>query len=217
MPLIALWKSAPAAVADMTIKQIVGNAGNGQLLDHSACSAELREYVGKIPSADLGRYVEQCLASPFDKSGMVLQDLVNELGRRLEYGVEDGRYQGVAGAIGFDGLWKSPEQHAIVVEVKTTDAYRISLDTIATYRAKLAEAGKIGPSSSVLIVVGRQDTGELEAQVRGSRHAWDVRLISAEALVTLVRLKENTEAPDRTPGARSAACSRRSSTPASMA
>jgi len=36
----------------------------------------------------------------------------------------------------------------------------------------------------VLIVVGRQDTGELEAQIRGSRHAWDIRLISAEALLT---------------------------------
>jgi hypothetical protein len=41
--------------------------------------------------------------------------------------------------------------------------------------------------------VGREDTGELEAQVRGSRHAWDIRLISADALVKLTQLKENTE------------------------
>jgi hypothetical protein len=99
-------------------------------------------------------------------------------------------------AVGYDGLWLSAEKHAIVVEVKTTDAYRISLDTIAKYRDRLAEAGRIGASSSVLIVVGRQDTGELEAQVRGSRHAWDVRLISADALIKLVQLKENTEAAD---------------------
>ncbi|GAA0602192.1 hypothetical protein GCM10009416_45080 [Craurococcus roseus] len=45
----------------------------------------------------------------------------------------------------------------------------------------------------MLIVVGREDTGELEAQVRGSRHAWDIRLISADALIKLVQLKENTE------------------------
>lgn len=45
-----------------------------------------------------------------------------------------------------------------------------------------------------MLVVGRDDTGELEAQVRGSRHAWDVRLISVDALVSLVKLKETTEA-----------------------
>ena len=196
MPLISLWRSAPDAVAQMTTQQIVGNAGDGRLLDNSACSAELREYLWGIPSTDLARYVEQCLASPFDKGGMALQDLINELGRRLEYDVADGRYQGVVNAIGYDGLWLSAEKHAIVVEVKTTDAYRISLDTIAKYRDRLVEAGRIGMSSSVLIVVGRQDTGELEAQVRGSRHAWDIRLISADALVKLVQLKENTEAAD---------------------
>jgi hypothetical protein len=50
--------------------------------------------------------------------------------------------------------------------------------------------------ASILIVVGRQDTGELEAQIRGSRHAWDIRLISAEALIKLVKLKENSEDPE---------------------
>jgi hypothetical protein len=70
------------------------------------------------------------------------------------------------------------------------------LDAIARYRDRLVEQGRIGASSSVLIVVGRQDTGELEAQVRGSRHAWDVRLISADALMKLVQLKENTEGAD---------------------
>jgi hypothetical protein len=119
---------------------------------------------------------------------------VNELGRRLDYDVTNGRYQGVVNAIGFDGIWRSPDQHCLVVEVKTTDAYRLSLDTLAGYRAKLHEGGTIDRSSSILIVVGRQETGELEAQIRGSRHAWDVRLISVESLLKLVALKENSEA-----------------------
>jgi hypothetical protein len=46
-----------------------------------------------------------------------------------------------------------------------------------------------------LILVGRQDTGELEEQIRGSRHAWDIRLISADALLKLVELKENSDDP----------------------
>jgi hypothetical protein len=96
---------------------------------------------------------------------MVLQDLVNELGRRLDYTVTNGRYQGTQNAIGFDGLWRSPEGHTIVVEVKTSDAYRISLDTLSGYRQRLISNGEITDESSILIVVGRQDTGELEAQV----------------------------------------------------
>jgi hypothetical protein len=44
-------------------------------------------------------------------------------------------------------------------------------------------------------VVGRQDTGDLEAQIRGSRHAWDIRLISADALLRLMKLKETLDDP----------------------
>jgi hypothetical protein len=82
------------------------------------------------------------------------------------------------------------------VEVKTTDTYRIDLNTIASYRRGLIKAGTISEEhSSVLIVVGRDDTGDLEAQIRGSRHAWDVRLISTEALVSLLAVKEEVEDP----------------------
>jgi hypothetical protein len=49
--------------------------------------------------------------------GFVLQDLVNEIGRRLSYDVRG--YQGVVNDIGFDGLWFDGKNH-IVVEVKTT-------------------------------------------------------------------------------------------------
>jgi hypothetical protein len=193
MPLLTLWSSSREAVSQFTIEQVVATAGNGVLKDSSDCSAELREYLSQVDTVSLSKYVEHCLSSSFQKGGMVLQDLVNELGRRLDYKVTNGRYQGTSNAIGYDGIWVSPEGHTIVAEVKTTDAYRISLDTIAKYRAQLINSAQIGASSSVLIIVGRDDTGELEAQVRGSRHAWDIRLISADALLKLVRLKESSD------------------------
>jgi hypothetical protein len=193
MPLIALWSSNAAAIGQFTIEQVVATAGDGNLKDNSDCSFELREYLSQVPSTKLADYIDRCLTAHFPKSGMVLQDLVNELGRRLDYKATNGRYQGTVNAIGFDGIWVSPEGHTIVLEVKTTDAYRISLDTIATYREKLIAAERFTPPSSILIVVGREDTGELEAQVRGSRHAWDMRLISADALIKLVQLKSPFE------------------------
>lgn len=82
------------------------------------------------------------------------------------------------------------------MEVKTTDTYRIDLDTLAGYRRALIQGGSITEErSSLLIVVGREDTGDLEAQIRGSRHAWDMRLISVDALMRLMVLKEEVEDP----------------------
>jgi len=194
MPLLALWEANPQAIKEMTIEQVVATAGDGHLRDKSDCSRELREYLSQVQSGSLAHYAEHCLSSAFNRGGMVLQDLINEMGRRLDFKVTNGRYQGTTSEIGFDGLWKGPEGNDLIVEVKTTDAYRISLDTIAGYRTRLQEQGTVGKNASILLVVGRDDTGELEAQVRGSRHAWDVRLISVDALVSLVKLKETTEA-----------------------
>ncbi len=195
MPLLAFWASNPGAVEELTVEQVVASAGDGALKDGSHCSHELREYLAQIPSSKIAAYVDHCLSSNFSRSGMVLQDLINELGRRLDYAVTGGRYQGTPNAVGFDGIWVSPEGHTIVAEAKTTDAYRISLDTIVGYRDRLLSAKEISGSSSILIVVGREDTGELEAQVRGSRHAWGIRLISADSLIKLIQLKENAEGP----------------------
>lgn len=171
-------------------------AGDGNLKDNSLCCTELRECLTQANTAKLAEYVEHCLSTAFSKSGLVFQDLVNELGRRLDYKVLNGRYQGTVNSIGFDGVWLSPEGHTIVAEVKTTDAYRIPLDTIASYRQRLVENKEVTEPSSILILVGRQDTGELEAQIRGSRHAWDIRVINADSLIRLVELKEDSDDPE---------------------
>jgi uncharacterized protein with beta-barrel porin domain len=127
MPLLEFVKASPTGVEQLSIEQVVASAGDGTLKDASTCSNELREYLSQIPSEKIASYVEHCLSTSFSRSGMVLQDLVNELGRRLDYKVTNGRYQGTTNAVGFDGIWLSPEGHSIVVEVKTTDAYRISV------------------------------------------------------------------------------------------
>jgi hypothetical protein len=192
-PLLTLLQTDPAQVDSLSVEQVVALCGNGKLADNSQCSIELREYLQIAKSENLRKYVQSCLQSSFDRSGLVLQDIVNEFGRRLDYSVENGLYQGKVNAVGYDGLWAECGGHHIVVEVKTTDAYRINLDTVARYRELLIAAEKITNESSVLIIVGRQDTGDLEAQVRGSKHAWTVRMISADALAKLVALKENSE------------------------
>jgi len=196
MSLIDLWSKSKSQLEGKQVQQIISIAGSGKLLDGGDASREFRDFLSRVPSDILSRYAEQCLTEKFEASGLALQDIVNQIGRRLGFKVEDGRYRGTSSEIGHDGLWNSPLGNTIIVEVKTTDAYRIDLETLAGYRRRLIESGKIGETkSSVLIIVGRQDTGDLEAQIRGSRHAWDIRLVSAEALLRLMRLKENVEDP----------------------
>ena len=123
----------------------------------------------------------------------MLQEVVNELGRRLEFEVENGLYQGRAGAIGFDGVWRVAGEPDIIIEVKTTDYFTLNLETHRKYKDKLIEANRTQREASTLIVVGREDTGALEAQIRGSRYAWEMRLISVSALIRLVQVKEKPD------------------------
>lgn len=196
MPLITIWQKNPNTVKKFSIEQVVATAGDGHLTDSSECKTELQAFLQEVSVDDLARYADHCLIKGFNKSGYVLQDIINELGRRLEYDVTNGRYHGVANDIGFDGIWKNSEGGDLVVEAKTTDAYRLSLDKLAVYRQKLLKAEQISQDCSILIVVGRTDTGELEAQVRGSRHAWDMRLISVDSLLNLVRIKESADSQE---------------------
>jgi len=197
MALTDIWKKSPDQLAGKRLAQIIGFAGSGKLKDDSDASREFRAYLSQVPSALLVSYADQCLTNRFDDSGLALQDVVNQLGRRLGFSVTEGRYRGARGEIGFDGIWRSPQGLDLIVEVKTTDAYRVDLNVIAGYRRSLLTSGQLSSEepSSILIVVGRQDTGDLEAQIRGSKHAWDIRLISLDALCRLVRLKEDVEDP----------------------
>ena len=195
--LIETWKRDKDSLSEKQIRQLISFAGDGNLKDGSDASAELRSFLGIVDSEYLAAYVDQCLQNSFDGSGYALQDLVNEIGKRLDYIVTPGRYRGSKSQPGHDGLWTDETTgHSIVVEVKTTSTYLIDLDTVAEYRQELIRNKDITlNNSSMLIVVGRQDTGGLEAQIRGSQHAWDMRLISVEALLNLLKLKEEVEDP----------------------
>lgn len=196
MSLTDLWNTSPGQLQGKQVKQIIAFAGDGRLGDGSQASKEFRGYLALVPSATLADYADQCLAEKFPDSGFALQDVVNQLGRRLGFTVEDGRYRGSSSKIGFDGLWRSQTGHHVVVEVKTSSAFRVELDNIAGYRRGLVREGRFTEDeSSILIVVGTEATHELEAQIRGSRHAWDIRLISVEGLKRLVQLKEELDDP----------------------
>lgn len=186
-----LWIKSKATFETKTLIQILSFTGDGKLKDGNSTSKEFRELLDQVPSRFIKQFAENCLIEKFDDGGFALQDIINQIGIRLGFKATYGLYRGKQINIGYDGIWTSKEGHSIIVEVKTSDAYRINLDTIALYRTKLIEQNQVNKdNSSILIVVGRQDTGDLEAQIRGSKHAWDIRLISTDSLINLLDLKE---------------------------
>jgi hypothetical protein len=194
--IVELWQKNPEQLREKHVSQVIGFCGEGKLRDDNDTSQQFRSLLTAVPADFLATYADDCLTEKSDGGGFALQDVVNEIGRRLGFTVTNGRYRGTQNEIGNDGLWVSATGDTLVVEVKTTDAYRIDLDSIAEYRNKLVRGGNITEKrSSILIVVGREDTGGFEAQVRGSRHAWDVRLISIDALLHLMKLREEVEDP----------------------
>ena len=196
MPLLDLWTKDPEQLKGKQVQQLIAFAGAGRLLDDSPCSAEFRAFLERVSPESLSAYSDQCLTQSFQDSGLALQDIVNEIGSRLGARVTPGRYRGTSKHVGYDGLWVFESGHALIVEVKTTDAYRIALDTIAEYRLALVASQTVSEAkSSILLVVGRQDTGDLEAQIRGSRYAWDIRIISVEWLCQLMTIRVRVEDP----------------------
>lgn len=199
MSLVEDWNSKRDEILSKNIWQIVSYAGSGHLKDGNDTSRELREFLSVVSSKELTDYVRQCLEEkPNSEYPFVFQDIVNEAGRRLGFEVESGLYQGEHGRVNnYDGLWKSSDGFTIVVEVKTSTTYTITLEKLVGYIDKLTNGEKVNANkSSVLIVVGRGSTAALEQQIRGSRYAWDIRVINANSLFSLVNIKENLDTPD---------------------
>lgn len=137
-------------------------------------------------------YVQECLQTPDTQYSRALQDLINRLGRFLGFEVTFGRYQGVRGQVGFDGLWESPTGFHIVIEVKTSEVYPIKTATLIGYVNDLISEKKIPNWDRAL---GLYVVGNLNPEVRSLQNSivaegWtqQLRIISAESLVSLAEL-----------------------------
>jgi|SRR5947209_3292360 len=193
MALIDLWQSEDTRKRKLF--QLITFAGTGKLGDGNSTSQEFRALLPEISVDALARFADECLSEAFEGSGFALQDIINEAGRRLGYHVAPGYYQGRVAAGNQDALWTAPDGWKLVVETKTTATYQIHLGKIAGYRDKLLEQREVAEDkSSILIIVGREKTDDFEAQIRGSRYAWIVRMISVGALFRLLRIGLNDSA-----------------------
>jgi len=170
--------------------QIVAFAGTGKLLDGGDTSTELREVLSNVPLEALTAWALEAAQGKFTDSGLALQDTVNEVGQRLGFLVTPGTYRGIGGRP-YDGVWACGTGHRLVVETKTSDSFAVDLNKLAGYRRLLPASTKGSEEdSSILLVLGRQDTGDFEDRIKGSRYSSVMRVITVDALLRLLALKE---------------------------
>ena len=195
MALIDLWNADRQQITDKRIDQLIAFAGEGKLRDRNSTSEEFRTLLKVVSSDVIGQWLDECLEIRFTDFGFVLQDTVNEVGRRLGFDVTHGVYRSHSNE-GYDGLWRIPGGRAILVESKSSTSYSINLSRISAYRKQVAPQLGLRPEDiSILIVVGTEDTSDFEAQVRGSRFAWDIRILGVKSLFRLLKLREALDDP----------------------
>ncbi|MFC1874670.1 EVE domain-containing protein [Chloroflexota bacterium] len=139
-------------------------------------------------------YVQECISISGDQYNRALQDLINYLGHFLGFDVSFGRYSGIRGELGYDGLWISPSGFNIVVEVKTTEAYSIKTSTLIGYINGLIDERKITDKNQVLglYVIGRYDSdvNQINNAILAQRRTDELRTISADSLLSLAELRD---------------------------
>jgi hypothetical protein len=139
-------------------------------------------------------YIETCLRTSGPQYHRALQDLVNHTARLIGFEVEFGRYHGVQGAIGYDGIWRSRDL-AIVVEVKTTDVYAVRTATLLHYVDQLISDHQVADWDHALglYVVGRAEVAltQLEHAILAERRTQQLRVITAESLLSIAELVQD--------------------------
>ena len=179
----------------MTLTQVLSLVGK---LDDSPGDETARERFRRFLSdnvREVGQvrdYIEECLRNSGNQYNRALQDLVNHIGCFLEFKVVFGRYQGVQGQIGFDGIWTSPQDLHIVVEVKTSEVYSIKTPTLVGYVDQLISEKRIPAWDKALglYVIGRPDpeAQSLENSIIAENRTHQLRIISANSLLSLAEM-----------------------------
>lgn len=185
---------------NITLKQILDLVGKlddtpGDETPRERFRKYLKENVKEV--GQIRDYIQECLRNTGDQYNRALQDLVNYLGYFLEFEVIFGRYHGVAGQIGYDGIWRSPTGFQIVIEVKTTEAYAIKTATLVGYVDRLISEKEIPnwDHAMGLYVVGRPDPElhQLENAIIIEKRTHQLRTISVESLLSLAELMQESD------------------------
>lgn len=181
---------------DINLSQILALVGklNDSIGDDTAQTRFrnfLKDNINEI--AQIRDYVEDCIRNKGDLYNKALQDLIIYIGEFLNFDIEYGRYKGIPGEIGYDGIWTSTNKDfKIVLEVKTSEVYPIKISTLVGYIDNLISDRKITDWNHTLglYVVAQPDTEirQLERNIIIEKRTDKIRVISSDHLLSLAEL-----------------------------
>ncbi len=141
-------------------------------------------------------YIEVCLKATGPQYDRALQDLLNHTGELIGFKVEFGRYQGVHGQVGFDGLWQSGGL-SLVVEAKKTDVYAIASKNLVGYVDALISEKRVASWDQALglYIVGRSDASlqQLKNMILAEKRSHQLRVASVDSILSIAELVQHKD------------------------
>ncbi|WP_206042245.1 hypothetical protein [Haloarcula argentinensis] len=183
-------------MVELTLDRIVSLAGDWN--DDSRASEQFREIIEneQTTTEEIEAYLREAMEGTEQYHNRALQDLVNNIGRRLGFEVEYGIYQGRSDTIGYDGHWKSTateDKTHLVVETKKTTAYSIDPGQAGNYMDELTNRDDIERSQIYgLYVIGEGEVETVAQTVFGSQYRDRMRVITAQRLLDLLEIQEDS-------------------------
>ncbi len=183
-------------MVELTLDRIVGLAGDWT--DGSRASEQFREIIEdeQTTTEEIEAYLQEAIDGSEQYHNKALQDLVNNIGRRLGFEVEYGVYQGRSDTIGYDGHWISTatdDDTHLVVETKTNTAYSINPGQAGEYMAELVDEYEVDREQVYgLYVIGEGDVETVSQTVLGSQYRDRMRVITAQRLLDLLEIQEDS-------------------------
>jgi hypothetical protein len=132
--------------------------------------------------------LDECQRSIGEQPHRLLQDTVVLLGRFLGFEATFGTYQRVAGAVKFDGQWRSRGRLQVVLEIRSDQTRTADLDSLERSLAAMAAAAHVDTENALgLCVLARHYPGriKLESTATADRRHPAVRVVSVQSLVWL--------------------------------
>jgi len=183
-------------MVDLTLDRIVSLAGDWK--DESRASQQFREIIEdeQTTTREIESYLQEAVDGSDSYHNRALQDLVNNIGRRLGFEVEYGIYQGVRDTIGYDGHWISTatkDDTHLVVETKKSTAFSIGPEQAGEYMEELAEKEGLNRGQVYgLYVVGNGNVETVSQTILGSKYRDRMRVISAQSLLDLLEIQSDS-------------------------
>jgi hypothetical protein len=85
--ILSIYQNNNLVIEEKTLSQILAFTGDGKLKDNNKTSIDFREFLDEIPSQLITQFANNCLTDGFTDSGLALQDIINQIGKRLSYTV----------------------------------------------------------------------------------------------------------------------------------